>query len=419
MRKLKFSSTPYIVKNKGYSTITFELIYNFKYNKGDLVYINLLQRLIANYSKKYKTEQEFKLEATKRLIINMSSKKRILNDNLFLTFTLTLPDPKKVKDFDIENAFSYFYDMIYDPNVSNEEFDQKQLEREKKYIKSNLNASIKRISNFSNQQFISYFDDNGYFKDNMYNNIDLLDNVTSKNLYKYYKKVIVDNIPICIAYGDVESEYINNLYYKYFNKNDEQIIVNKNYNCYLIPKKETKYIEEESNYNQSALYFGYKVKDMREKDKIYLNLLCNILCSRETNLIFNTLRLDNNLIYSYNFNCNPTNAMFFIETYISKDNKDKTINVIKEMFRNIKDNNKIKEYMDKILVGIEYELIESKDLKYFKLNNFINKKSELEFTLKYIYNGYKKINIDEFLKFLERVKLDTIYFLRGEVDESK
>lgn len=419
MKQLKFNSTPYIVKNKNYSTITFELIYSSKYNMGDLVYINLLQPLIANYSKKYKTEQEFILEVTKRLIINMSFKKRILNNNLFLLFKLTIPDPRKVKNFDIENAFSFFYDMIYNPNVTNEEFDKSQFEREKEYIKSNLNESIKKISNFSYQRFISFFDDNGYLNDNMYNNINLLDEVNPKNLYKYYKRVIKNNIPICIVYGDVEKEQIYELYYKYFKRGNKQIIVNKNYNCYLIPRESTQYIEEKSNYNQSALYFGYKVKNMRERDKIYLSLLCNILCSRETNLIFNTLRVDNNLIYSYDFKCKPTNAMFFIEAYISKDSKDKAINVINEMFEKIKDKNKIKKYIDKILVGIEYELIESKDFKYFKLNNFINKKSELGFTLQDIYNGYKKIDIDKFLIFLKKVKLDTIYFLRGEPDEKE
>lgn len=419
MKKLKFTSTPYIIKNKNYSTITFKLIYNYRYNTGDIVYINLLQHLISNYSKKYKTEQEFKLEATKRLIINMGSKKRILNDNLFLTFTLTVPDPKKVKDFDIENAFSYFYDMIYYPNVSNGQFDKKQFLREKEYIKLSLNESIKKISDFSYQRFISYFDDNGVLKDNMYNNLNLLDEINSKKLYEYYKKIIIDNTPICIVYGDVEKKQIYELYYKYFNNSDKHIIINKNYNCYLKPRVNSQYIEEESNYNQSVLYFGYKIEKMKEKDKIYLSLLCNILCSRETNLIFNTLRLDNNLIYSSDFGCKPTKAMFFIEAYISKKSKNKTINVIDEMFRRIKDKNLIKEYIDKILIGIEYELIESKDFKYFKLNNFIAKKSESGFTLQDIYNGYKRINIDEFLKFLERVKLDTIYFLRGESDEKK
>ncbi|MBP3635339.1 MAG: insulinase family protein [Bacilli bacterium] len=419
MKELKFDSVPYIIRNKNYSTITFKLIYSCNYEEKDLVYINLLQPLISNYSKKCKIEQEFKLELVKRLIINMTFKKMILNDNLFLTFTLTVPDPKRVKDFNIENAFSFFYDMIYNPNVSNGEFDKKQLEREREYIKSNLNESLKRISNFSYQRFISYFDDKSELKNNMYNNIDLLDKVTPKDLYKYYKSVIIDNTPICIVYGDVDKEKVNTLYYKYFKKNDKPIIINKNYNCYLIPKSDTSYIEEKSDYNQSALYFGYKIEKMSEKDRIYLSLLCNILCSRETNLIFNALRVDNNLIYSYNFGCKSKNAMFFIEAYISKNSKDKTITIIDEMFRNIKNKNKIKEYIDKILVGIEYELIESKDSKYFKLNEFIAKKSESGFTLKEIYNGYKKINIDKFLKFLERVKLDTIYFLRGEANEKE
>lgn len=418
MKQIILNNTPYILKNNDYSTITIDLMYPYNYDKEHIFDNELFSQIVMNSSYDYKTEQEFKMEKLKKLIINFSLKKINYHNNLFINFSLTIPDPKKVKDFNFDDAIEFFFRTIYFPNIENEEFDNKQFEREKEYIKFNLQNSLKKIYNYSYQRFIKIVDDSGDFKNNMVSNLDLIEKSNPKNLYEYYKNVIIDNTPICLVYGDIEEEKIKEFYNKYV-KNKQQIVINKDYDCYMKPSKEPNIIEEISQFNQSALYMAYKIENMQENDKINFILLCNILNNSSTNLIFKKLRTENNLIYSHNFGRYSKHGMFFIEAYISKENKEKTINVIKNLLEEIKTKKLIEDCIQKITKKFEYQLIELKDSKYYEFDKYIDNLLEFDISLEELYEKIKNIDIKEFTKFLDKVKLDTIYFLRGEVNETK
>lgn len=419
MKKIILNSNPYILKNDDYSTITIDLMYPCSYEKEHIFDNELFSQIVMNSSYDYNTEQEFKKEKLKRLIIDFSLKKIKYHNNLFLNFSLTIPDPKKVKDYNFDDAIQFFFRTIYFPNIENEEFSNKQFEREKEYIKFNLQNSLKKIYNYSYQRFIKIVDDVGDLKDNMVNNLDLIEKSNPKNLYEYYKDIILNNTPLCFVYGDIEEEKIKKHYNKYIKNNKPQIIINKDYDCYMKPSKETNVIEEVSQFNQSALYMAYKIENMQEDDKIFLILLCNILNNSSINLIFKKLRTENNLIYSHDFSRYSRYGMFFIAAFIAKENKEKTINVIKNLLEEIKNEKLIEECIKKITKKNEYQLIELKDSKYYEFDKNIDSLLEFDISLEELNEKFKNIDIKEFIKFLDKVKLDTIYFLRGEVNETK
>ena len=47
------------------------------------------------------------------------------------------------------------------------------------------------------------------------------------------------------------------------------------------------------------------------------------------------------------------------------------------------------------------------------MDDYLNKKLKINNNLIGLYNDYKKIDIIKFIEFLNRLKLDTIYFYRG------
>lgn len=419
MKKIRLNSYPYVVNNSNYSTITFDLIFSYVYDKNHMFDVELFKQMVMNSSYDYKSEQEFKKEKNKRLIIKFNFIKKRMHNNLFIIFTITIPDPNKVENFDIEKAFEFCYNTIYKPNVVNNEFDKNNFEREKEYTKFSIQNSLKKIYNYGYQRFLQHVDNVGDLKNNIYSNLDLIDKCTSKSSYDYYKEVILNNTPVVIVYGDVKKEFIENLYQKYFKNGKTEIIFDKDYVSYLSLSKDVNYIEETANYNQSALYMAYKIENMSEKDNTFFKLLCSILDSNETNLVFKKLRTENNLIYSYNFERYIRNGMFLIESYIDKNNKDKTISAINEIFDELNDIEFIKDCVSKIIKGIGYHLIEVKDEKYYILDEFIDELFEFNDSLEQLQQYYKELDINEFMKFLNRVKLDTVYFLRGEANETK
>ena len=338
------------------------------------------------------------------------------NENLFIEFILVVPDPKKIKDYNIEKAFKFFIDTIYNPNVINDAFDIEQFEREKEFLKTDIYESIKKVKNRAYQSFLNIVDDNGILKDNIYNNMNLIDEANNIELYNIYKEVIKNNKPIIFVYGNVD-ESINKLIEKYI-KIDEEIKFNMNYDCYLKPFEKMKDIEEKSNYNESIIYMAYKVKNMKKEDKIYLNIVKKILATGSNDLVFKKLRTEKNLIYSSHTWSNARVGLLVIESYINNVSKNEVIESIKELIESLKNKDDLKKYLDKLIEDVYYESIRKKDSRSVKINNYINKKLKMAYTVDELIKKYKQIDIDELINFIDRLVLDTVYYLRGEFNEN-
>lgn len=414
MKELRFTNLPIVIENNNFDTIDFVIMFPYKNEFKHIFDLLLIKQLVTNTSLEFKTELEFKKEILKNMIINYSVRTIKYNKNLYLEFDLTVPSPKRVKSFSLQKAIDFFINNIYKPNIQDKGFNQYQFNREKDYIDRKIKNNNKQIYRYSYQQFIDICDENGILKNNIYNNLDLLEKTNSKDLYAYYKKLVINNEPLCYVYGDITEEELNKLNNPFFKKEKKDIIIKKDYYLPLIPKKEVKVVEEVKDYNQSALYMAYKVENMTEEDKYLLSLLVNILDCPENDLIFKALRIDNNLVYGSYVNSHMKNGLFYIEAYLNKTSKDKAIEAIKNVLESLKDKNKVETYINKLLVGIKYDLIRKKDSKYAKLSDYINKSLEFTYSLEDLYDAYLKITPLDFVNFLNRVKLDTIYFLRGE-----
>lgn len=414
MKKIKFSGKVQIIKTKKYNnTIDIDIIFTCDYKKEDMVDLRLLTQFLNNSSKEYKEEGLFKKELLRRLIIGYKASPKITGNKLFYRFNLCIPNPKKVKNFNIDEAFKMFYNNIYFPNIEKEEFSIDTFNREKEYIKKNIMYYTKDVKEYSYQEFLNHFDDDGYLKNNLYHNIDLIEKSTPNSVYKLYKKII-SSPSLKIAYGNVDEEEINNLFNNYF-KDYESGCFNKDYYCFLKTKNKPIYIHDKSKFKESALYIGYKVENMKEKDIIYLELLHDLISMND--LIYNELRFKNNLVYSSSEYIYSSNGALVIEAYTNSSSKDKAINIITKKIDELNNSNYIEKLKERVIKKLEYISLTEEDFKYAALSNIINKHLELDITIKERIEKYNKIEPKDIVNFIKRIKLDTVYFLEGEEDE--
>ncbi len=414
---INFKSDPYIIKNKNYSTIDFIFIFPCKYKKEDMFYLLLLKQILLNSSFLYKSETLYKRKLSDLMIIRQSLNNRILNNNLYLEFRLTVPNPKIVKNYDLDSSFSFFINTIYKPNIVGNKFNKKVFEREKTFLKEDILMSLKNVYSESYQKFLNLIDDKGILKDNIYNNMNLIESANEYNLCEVYNKLILNNQPIIIIYGNVNNN-ICSLIQKYINDiGNKRIKLNIDYYNFLIPRKKCKKVIETSIYNQSILYVGYKVKNICEDDLIYLNLIKNILGIGTESLIFKTLRVDSGLVYSCSTWCDTIAGILVIETYINNNSNDIVIDKIKNLIDSLKNKKVLSQEINRVVKSIKNSMIRKKDDKNNKLNDFIKNKFKFGFTTEMLIEEYSNLNLDLFIDFVNRLVLDTIYFYRGEFGE--
>ncbi len=407
------SDKPHIIVNKKIKVICFDFKFFFEYDNDKKYQYQLLEQMVNNGVKAYPTTEVF----NKALLQNMIVQYRVNISHTYhqgiINFTIIVPNPKVLSSFDLEDAFKFFIDCIYNPNVIDNEFNNKCFIREQKYLLERLKHLNDSLYNYGYYQFLDVYDEDDIYKTDAIPNIDKLKKVNSYELYDLYTKIVLNNRALIHVYGNVLEEEIWNLFKKYYPYSFKEFKLDYKTYCYGKVKKEVCQRSEQTTYKQSVLYLGYKVEDMHRRDLPYFQFFRDVMSKHPTNLLFNLLRTDKNLIYSCHSSGSNSYGAFYIEIYLQKEKKEEIRKAIDEVFAKLQDRDFLEETRLKHLKGLKYDLIRDKSSQFYKLNYHIDKMLGFK-SLNDIVHDYQRLDIDKFQEFVKRIKLDTIYYLEGE-----
>ena len=109
------------------------------------------------------------------------------------------------------------------------------------------------------------------------------------------------------------------------------------------------------------------------------------------------------------------NGLLFIKAMTNKENIKVVKLIINELLKDLKVNNKYKEYIDNILNNYEDNLNRELDNFYITSSNEINKYFKTDLTSIEELNILKNIKLDELQEFISRIELVCDYTLEGEL----
>ena len=415
MKNIILKNKPVILKNSDFQTILIQVMFFYKKDSKDLAHINLLPSLLNYMNNKYKTESEFVLERKKLMILGTNVNKSSLGENGYYSFNMIVPDTFALGNDILDEQFSFFKEVIYNPRIEDNGFLQFEVDRETENIKRGIDNCFKNMMPYHSHRVKNLIDDEGYLSDTLMNNQELLDEVTPQSLYDFYLKTIKNTQPVIYVFGNVDEKRINDLCNKYLYL-DKFNNTNKEYRLdyYLKPRYEVQNIEENSTFKDSAISYIYKVKDMTEGDIIYLNLIRDLLNSLSSRLLNKKLRDENDLIYSSKVVSYERFGVFEVTALINKDNVSLVKMKILEVMEDLKKENIITPLLENIKDRKRLNLLRMLDDKYALLSDFVISDLEIEDTIEDTYNKIKTITAKDISKFVDRLVLDTVYFLKEE-----
>lgn len=417
MNKIIINQEPVLLKTKKYSTIDFSFIYPIKYDKKYLYYPDFLKNILITSCFDYKTEQEFRLEMDKRLIIRYKIIPRRYLNNIYIEFNFCLPNPKKIK-YDISSAISLIMNSILKPNASDCSFNQDAFKREYDYYLELYNNMKVNNNNKIYRDFSKSVNAKLFNKYSFIANLKDFDKITSTSLYEYYEKNIMNNFPLVYVFGNITSNEVNNLLSPFIEKNIKPVKIPKDYYVFINPRKKTQYLEKKYKTSTSNLYLAYFKDNMKKEELIYYYFLIDIFnLNIGVSPLFKKLRVENNLIYDISASLISSYGVFYIETYLNVSKKDIVLKLINECFQELKKKEVIIKYQDLVIKMLKNNLLREKDSKYASLSNRITKDLELGYLESEYLEIYKNIDIDLFMEFLNELKLDTVYLAKGVLDE--
>lgn len=411
MQKIYYNNEPEILKNTDFQTIQIKVMFPFKDNVDDLAKIYLLPGVLTRKNNIYQTEEEMQKEKKKLYILSCNVYTTVIGDVGTLTFSLTIPDKKSLgKDY-IEEQIKFFKDFIYNPLVEDKGFIDFDLERERDNLKLAINNAYKNVKPYQSVKLKEIFDNEGnLLKDVIYHQ-ELIDKVTTKNLYEYYNNLVTNGNPAIFIMGNVDDD-ISSICkkYLYLNKFDKGCIEGNLYNFFNV-RSDVCEVVEKSSFKDSSLAFVYKVRNMKKDEYVYLNLVRDLLCSLSSRLLDKKLRDENELVYSSSVISYSHYGALEITTFINKDNVEIVKEKIHEVINDLKNVELIEPLLDNIKDRKRINLLRKLDDKYLIFNDYIVKSLGIDDTAEEYYELVKKINANDISKFIDRFVLDTIYFL--------
>ena len=154
----------------------------------------------------------------------------------------------------------------------------------------------------------------------------------------------------------------------------------------------------------------YKIKKYKEDDIDYIKKIKDLLNNKSTDLLFKKLRIEKNIIYSFNFIKYLKSGIFIIKSGIDEKNKNEFINTVNNILEELKIN--LEFYLKKLIEGMKINLLYEEDNDNYILMNVIANDLN-EDTLKKYIEKCKNIDINIIYEVLNKIELKNIVFFRS------
>ena len=406
----------HLIKTKKFRSINIKVILKDKIKKEDITKRNLLTDYLIVTTKKHKTRKSLSLKIQDLYSLYVGAFNARIGNMLTTRFNLSLLNPIYTEEGMLEKSLELFHEIIFEPNVKKNQFDlelfnilKRDLETEIITAKENtkMYSNIRMLENLGNEAYS--YRGFGYLED--------LKDINPKNLYEYYKDFIFKADVDIYVIGDFNETKMVSLIKKNL---DFKTLKKPKGNIYIIHDKilrKPKEIIEEEKLNQSKLSIGCKLDKLTEFERKYVINLYNMILGGGFNSKFmQIIREENSLAYYISSNVNKADNLLIINSGISYSNYSKVIKFIKEIMKNMNNTVTLEELekskleyltiLDETLDNIDsiVENMVARDL--LNLDELDIRKEEI-----------KKVSLTDIKNISKKVQIDTIYLLKGNLDE--
>ena len=342
-----------------------------------------------------------------------------------------------------QEAFNLLTDIVFNPLVENEQFNNEFVKQEKDNLAKIINSKKDDKANYAYQRCVEEMFKNNPYGIYKYGSLQDLEKINEKNLYEYYLNII-QNSPIFIyingknansinvdeninnnfkiAFNNNSNEYNENDDLQEKNKNTEiennknkdiednkniEIVDNKN--AEIVALQPINIVKEKLDVTQGKLIIGLNAPS---ENKYAVTMYNTILGGGANSKLFQNVREKESLAYYASSRYIRRKNAIIIRTGIELANYDKAVKVIKEQLEEMKKGN-ISDYelaSAKTLILASLKLIpeSQEDIMAFDFDQDVFNEN---LTFEQYYKKIENITLKEIIDVANQVRINTIYYL--------
>ena len=404
------------IKTDRFKTVHMEIIFRKNIVKEELVNYAFLVDMLMESSKNYPKRKDVitKLEELYKLVVYGTTIKtgNVLSSNFMADFI----DPKFIDEEDyLENVIKFIFEMLMNPNATNEEFDLKEFN----FVKERLKREIKSIDEnpfkSSMRKAIEAMDKSSVTAFPLMGSVEELEGITPGSLYKYYKKLFKDNTCDIFIIGDVDCDNIVSLIQKYF----KHRYINSNKLVLRVDNKFKKKVttkEDVSENLQANLVMIYNIGELPEVERHVTMQVFNYIFGSGglTSKLYKRIREENSLCYNISTLYLKYDELLVIHISLDTANVKRAVSMVKKCLKEMQTGDFLDSDLEDAKKSISLALDLTSDNNSSLLNNYVFHEFDNLPLIDERKKSLAKLTKEDVVNVSKKLKLNTIYVLKGK-----
>ena len=407
----------HLINTDKFHSIEMRVFFTENVSKELITYRNVLMDMLTYATKNYPSKRELIRKCQNIYSLYPSAGSTRYGNYLITRFGVSILDSIYIDEKTLVENIELLKEVILNPLVSNEEFDLEILDG----IKKDLEIETKTIEEdprlYANVRALEKMGNGDNYALNGYSDLKILERINPHNLYESYLKMLNESrIDIFLSGNLRDINKISELIKKNFVLNKKEFSLVNPFCYHQYKEKIVQKTVETKHFTQSKLSMGYKIYDLTDYESRYALLIFNSLFGGDvSSLLMQKVRDENSLCYYINSFTNRLDNILFVNSGIDSENKDKVIDLVNEVKRNIEEgkfseNDLFKAKMSYI-VDFKSVLENNRGLidYYFGVelfnSDFFDKRAEM----------IKNISKEDIMNISKKIKLDTVFVLEGDL----
>lgn len=403
------------IKTDRFKTSHVEVIFRDIANKEEMGAYSFLADMLSQSSKTYPRKKDLitRFEELYKIIVYATTLRvgNILDFHVSLDFIN--PDYINDKNY-LEEVIKTLFDIIENPNVTNDEFDLKTFNIVKERLKREINSLKENPMKQSINEAFKAMNTDTPTSYELLGNLESLEKITPSSLYKTYKNLRKNFKVDIFLIGNLEMDDTVSLIKKYFK--NRYIIENKL--DLMVDNKEIKRLVVKSMASdnvQANLVMIFNLKNLTEIEKNITFNVFNYLYGSGglTSKLYQSIREKNSLCYQISSMYLKYDKLLLVHISLEQVNVKKATSLVKKELKNMQAGNftedELKDAINNMIVSLDM----AQDNNVSLINNYVFHVFDNLPMPEERVEMFKNIKKDDVINVAKKVKLNTVFTLEG------
>lgn len=403
------------IKTDKFKTSHVEVIFRDIANKEEMGAYSFLADMLSQSSKTYPRKKDLitRFEELYKIIVYATTLRvgNVLDFHVSLDFI----NPNYINDKSyVEEVIKTLFDIIENPNVTNDEFDLKTFNIVKERLKREINSLKENPMKQSIKEAFKAMNTDTPTSYELLGTLESLEKITPSSLYKTYRNLRKNFKVDIFLIGNLEMDDTVSLIKKYFK--NRYIIENKL--DLMVDNKEIKkpVVKSITSDNvQANLVMIFNLKNLTEIEKNITFNVFNYLYGNGglTSKLYQSIREKNSLCYAISSMYLKYDKLLLVHISLEQANVKKAALLVRKELKNMQAGNFTEEELKDAINNMIISLDMAQDNTVSIINNYVFHVFDNLPMPEERIEMFKNIKKEDVINVAKKVKLNTIFTLEG------